>query len=496
MNPTKFPELELPDALQRGIDDIGFTELTDVQQVALPLALAGHDVAGQGRTGTGKTATFLITTINRLLTQEPKEGRQKHHPRALIIAPTRELVVQISEDAKKLAKHTDLKLHTVFGGVDYEKQRLAFDDGVDILIGTPGRLIDYLKKKVYSLRLAEMLVIDEADRMFDLGFIKDLRFMLKRLPRFDERQSLMFSATLSHRVMELAYEYMNQPEKIRAEAGDVTASGVVESLYHTAMEDKLPLLIHLLRENKVERGVVFINEKRTGERVARKLARYGFAVGILSGDVQQKKRMRILDDFGAGKLHLLVATDVASRGLHIDGVTHVFNYDLPEEAENYVHRIGRTARAGATGVAISFSCERFCFGLPDIEAYISHSIPVGMIEPEWLEIGPPTEPEAEAVGLKPEDRAIKHGDSKDGGKRGGRSGRGRSGGSRRTDGERRRDGAKSEAKPAEMAANTEGGEEKKKRRRRRRRKPAGEGQAASAASGSEAAAPAASTEQG
>jgi len=406
--PTLFSELNLPESLQKGIDDLGFTEMTDVQQTALPLTLAGKDVAGQGRTGTGKTAAFLITAMNRLLTTEPKQGRNKQHPRVLVIAPTRELAVQISNDAEKLAKYTGLKLHTVFGGVDYEKQRLGFDNGVDILIGTPGRLIDYLKKRVYSLSKADMLIIDEADRMFDLGFIKDLRFMLRRLPDYDQRQSLMFSATLSHRVLELAYEHMNSPEKLRAEEGDLTASGITEEMYHTSMDDKFPLLVHLLRKSSVERGMIFINEKRTGERVARNLARYGFSVGILSGDVRQKKRMRILEDFSAGKLHLLVATDVASRGLHIDGVTHVFNYDLPEDAENYVHRIGRTARAGSTGTAISFSCERFCFGLPDIEAFISRQVPLFHIESDMLDIGKPTSPEATAEGLKAEDRAEQH----------------------------------------------------------------------------------------
>lgn len=405
MTKTKFTELNLPEALQKGIDKLGFTSMTDVQQAALPLTLAGKDVAGQGRTGTGKTATFLITAINHLLTRPERKERDRQHVRALVIAPTRELVVQIFDDARKLAAYTDLKVHAVYGGVDYEKQRLAFDDGVDILIGTPGRLIDYLKKRVYSLKQAEILVIDEADRMFDLGFIKDLRFMLRRLPSYDQRQSLMFSATLSYRVMELAYEHMNQPEKLRAEEGDVTASGITESMYHTSMEDKFPLLVHLLRESEVKRGMIFVNEKRTGEKVARDLARYGFAVGILSGDVRQKKRMRILEDFTGGKLHLLVATDVASRGLHIDGVTHVFNYDLPEDAENYVHRIGRTARAGATGTAISFSCERFCFGLPDIEAYIDRQIPLRHIDADMLEIGKPVNPRAIAEGLGKEDRA-------------------------------------------------------------------------------------------
>ena len=408
MSPTTFTELNLPKTLQQGIDELGYTELTPVQQIALPISLAGKDVAGQGRTGTGKTATFLITIFNRLLSQSAKDGRTGQHPRAVVIAPTRELVIQIGEDAQKLGSHTNLKIHTVYGGVDYEKQRKAFEDGVDILIGTPGRLIDYLKKNCYRLNKTEIMVLDEADRMFDLGFIKDIRFMLRRLPKYHERQALLFSATLSHRVMELAYEHMNNPKKLRAEEGELTASGITESLYHTAMEDKLPLLIYLLRQDNVERGMVFINEKRDGERVARQLAKYGFKVGILSGDVRQKKRMRILEDFSQGKLHLLVATDVASRGLHIDGVTHVFNYDLPDDAENYVHRIGRTARAGSTGTAISFACERFCFGLPDIVAYIKRSIPLKTIPDEALDMGKPTHPNATAEGLKNEDRAARH----------------------------------------------------------------------------------------
>jgi len=426
----KFSELNLPKPLQQAIDELGYTDLTDVQAQALPVALAGRDVAAQGRTGTGKTATFLITAINRLLSQPPKKGRGKKHPRVLIVAPTRELIVQINDDAKKLTKHTDLNVHAVYGGVDYEKQMKGFEVGVDILVGTPGRLIDYMKKRVFSLDLTEMLIIDEADRMFDLGFIKDLRFMLRRLPKYDERQSLMFSATLSHRVLELGYEHMNSPKKLRAEEGDITASGIEEWMYHTSMDDKFPLLVHLLRTLTVERGMVFINQKRTGEKVARNLARYGFRVGILSGDVRQKKRMRILEDFTSGKLQLLVATDVASRGLHIDSVTHVFNYDLPEDAENYVHRIGRTARAGATGMAISFSCERFCFGLPDIETYIKRSISIRPIEADMLEIGKPTAPQATAEGLGKADRLEQNshsGPKKQGGGRG-RGGPRRSGG--------------------------------------------------------------------
>ena len=404
----RFTELDIPAPIRQAVDDLGFSELTDVQEACLPVTLVGKDVAAQGRTGTGKTAAFLITTFTRLLSSPPRQDRKPNQPRALIIAPTRELVVQIAADAEKLGKYADLKRHLVFGGVDYEKQRRAFEDGVDVLIGTPGRLIDYFKQGCYNLKQCDILIVDEADRMFDLGFIKDIRYLMRRLPPPAERQSMLFSATLSQRVLELAYEHMNEPIKLRAEEGEITADGITESLYHVAMDEKFPLLVSLLREDNVERGMIFINEKRTGERLAAQLARYGFAVGILSGDVRQNKRLRILQDFTAGKLHLLVATDVASRGLHIDGVTHVFNYDMPQDQQDYVHRIGRTARAGKKGVAISFACERFCFGLPDIEEYISRSIPVPSWDHERLKIGPPTHRSAMAEGLGKEDRAQVH----------------------------------------------------------------------------------------
>lgn len=404
---TEFTVLDLPNALLHAVDDLGYTELSSVQKIALPITLAGKDIAGQGRTGTGKTATFLITALNKLLTTPGKQGRKNNQPRVLVIAPTRELVIQIANDAVNLTKYTNLNVHAVFGGVDYEKQQKPFETGVDILVGTPGRLIDFHKKNCYNLHATDVMVLDEADRMFDLGFIKDLRFLLHRLPKYDLRQSLMFSATLSYRVMELAYEHMNNPEKIRAEEGDLTVSKIVESMYHTAMDEKMPLLIHLLREVDVQRGMVFINEKRTGEKLAASLAKYGFKVGIISGDVQQRKRMKILEMFTKGELKLLIATDVASRGIHVDDVTHVFNYDLPEDTESYVHRIGRTGRAGAEGIAISFACERYCFEVPAIEKFIKHSIPVKEIKPEMLKLGEMIDSTAKAEGLKAGDAAEK-----------------------------------------------------------------------------------------
>jgi ATP-dependent RNA helicase RhlB len=414
---TEFTTLDLPNSLLHAIDDLGYTELSSVQKIAFPITFAGKDIAGQGKTGTGKTATFLITALKKLIETPGKEGRKNNQPRVFIIAPTRELVIQIASDATNLTKYTNLNVHAVFGGVDYDKQQKEFETGVDILVGTPGRLIDFHKKSCYNLHAVDVMVLDEADRMFDLGFIKDLRFLLHRLPKYDQRQSLMFSATLSHRVMELAYEHMNNPKKVRAEVGDLTVSKIVESMYHTAMDEKLPLLINLLRQVDVQRGMVFINEKRTGEKLAAQLAKYGFKVGIISGDVQQRKRMKILEMFTKGELHLLIATDVASRGIHIDDVTHVFNYDLPEDAESYVHRIGRTGRAGASGIAISFACERYCFEVPAIEAYIKHSIPVKEITSDLLKLGEMTDSTAKAEGLKLGDAAEKR-PRKDGGKPG------------------------------------------------------------------------------
>ncbi|MCF6207826.1 MAG: DEAD/DEAH box helicase [Ghiorsea sp.] len=422
---TEFTALGLPNALLHAIDDLGYTELSAVQKIAFPITMSGKDIAGQGRTGTGKTATFLITALKKLIETPAKEGRKTNQPRVLVIAPTRELVIQIASDAVNLTKYTNINVHAVFGGVDYEKQQRPFETGVEILIGTPGRLIDFHKKHCYDLKCVDVMVLDEADRMFDLGFIKDLRFLLNRLPKYDERQSLMFSATLSHRVMELAYDHMNNPEKVQAEVGDITAASIVESMYHTAMDEKLPLLIHLLRSMDVQRGMVFINEKRTGEKLAANLAKHGFNVGIISGDVQQRKRMKILEMFTKGEIKLLIATDVASRGIHVDDITHVFNYDLPEDAESYVHRIGRTGRAGADGIAISFACERYCFEVPAIEAFIKKSIPVKEITPEMIVLEKPTDPTAKAEGLKAGDAAEKRprqgGNSRSGGNRNGQN---------------------------------------------------------------------------
>jgi len=371
-----FGSLPLTPAVAQGIVDAGFTYCTPIQAQTLPLALQGRDVAGQAQTGTGKTAAFLVALYQSLLTKPAAPNRSRTSIRALIVAPTRELAVQIHKDAAVLGKHTGLKLAVVFGGTDYEQQRRTLVEGVDVLVGTPGRLIDYFKQQVYDLRHVQVLVLDEADRMFDLGFIADIRYILRRLPRPEHRQSMLFSATLSHRVLELAYEHMNNPELVRIEPDKVTIDRIRQVIYFPSMEEKLPLLIGLLRETEAHRTMVFVNTRRTAEKLETALRANGFNAQALSGDVPQKKRLQFLRQFHEGELAVLIATDVASRGLHIPDVSHIFNFDLPQDAPDYVHRIGRTARAGADGDAISFGCEEYAIGLPDIEAFIGRKIPV------------------------------------------------------------------------------------------------------------------------
>ena len=379
-----FRSLPLAPSLMQGIMDAGFTYCTPIQAQTLPLALQGRDVAGQAQTGTGKTAAFLLALLQSLLAKPAQSGRTPTSIRALVVAPTRELAVQIHKDAAVLGKHTGLRLAVVFGGTDYEKQRQTLAAGVDVLIGTPGRLIDYFKQRVFDLRHVQVLVLDEADRMFDLGFIADIRFILRRLPRPEVRQSMLFSATLSQRVLELAYEHMNNPELVRIEPDKVTIDRVRQVIYFPSMQEKIPLLIGLLRETEAHRTMVFVNTRRMAERLETVLRANGFNAQALSGDVPQKKRLQFLRQFHEGELAILIATDVASRGLHIPDVSHIFNFDLPQDAPDYVHRIGRTARAGADGDAISFGCEEFAISLPDIESYIGYKIPVATISPELL----------------------------------------------------------------------------------------------------------------
>ncbi|MCB1773946.1 MAG: ATP-dependent RNA helicase RhlB [Gammaproteobacteria bacterium] len=457
LSSTRFDDFPFSQAIIDGIRDAGFEFCTPIQAQTLPIALDGRDLAGQAQTGTGKTAAFLLAILH-LLDQEPADiSRRPNQPRSLVLAPTRELAVQIYNDACVLAAHTGLKVRVVYGGTGYDSQRKSLEEGVDILIGTPGRIIDYFKQRVFDLRAVQILVLDEADRMFDLGFIKDIRFLLRRCPEADRRQAMLFSATLSYRVTELAYEHMNNPQKIVVEAEQITADRVRETAYMVANDEKVPLLIGLMRGFENARVIVFINTKREADKVWGFLEGNGHPAAILSGDVPQKKRLSLLKRFASGEVSVLVATDVAARGLHIEGVTHVINYDLPEDAEDYVHRIGRTARAGAEGDAISFVCETYAFSLPDIERYIEHKVPVGAISSEMLaEIDPRSR-----VRIEKGDRL----ERRDGGRRPRNGGGG--------GGPRRPRGDKDQAKPAEGAETASD----KPRRRRRRRKPSGDGTA-------------------
>jgi ATP-dependent RNA helicase RhlB len=370
---SSFAAYDLPSQVMEGIKAAGFEKCTEVQSKVLPLALRGRDIAAQSQTGTGKTAAFLITTFTRLMWR----GKVDHPgPRALILAPTRELTVQIERDAQLLGKGTGLKVGVAFGGVDYDRQRQALLDGVDVLVGTPGRLIDYLKQGVWHPEGIEMLVIDEADRMLDMGFIRDLRFILRRLPPFERRLSMLFSATLSWRAMELTYEYMNLPDQISASPAQVTAERAEEVLYHVERGEKAALLLGLMTKGEWERTMIFTNMKIEAEKVGRLLQHHGIRGQAITGNLEQKKRLQLMEDFKSGDLPALVATDVASRGLHIEGVTHVVNWDLPQDPEDYVHRIGRTARAGAEGKAISLADEECVYYLESIEKLIGYKIPV------------------------------------------------------------------------------------------------------------------------
>ncbi|WP_140726433.1 ATP-dependent RNA helicase RhlB [Pseudomonas sp. Hp2] len=506
-----FSSFELHPSLLAGLDGAGFTRCTPIQALTLPVALTGRDVAGQAQTGTGKTLAFLVAVVNRLLSRPALADRKPEDPRALILAPTRELAIQIHKDAMKFGADLGLRFALVYGGVDYDKQRELLQKGVDVIIATPGRLIDYVKQhKVVSLHACEICVLDEADRMFDLGFIKDIRFLLRRMPERGTRQTLLFSATLSHRVLELAYEHMNEPEKLVVEAETVTAARVRQKIYFPADEEKIPLLLGLLSRGEGARTMVFVNTKAFVERVARALEKAGYRVGVLSGDVPQKKRETLLNRFQKGQLEILVATDVAARGLHIDGVKYVYNYDLPFDAEDYVHRIGRTARLGEEGDAISFACERYAMSLPDIEAYIEQKIPVEAVTTELLTALPRPERAAPAEGEEAESvgeifREAREQRAADEQRRGG--GRSGSGERARGEGERRprrrkpkpegegQAQAAAVAEPARPASApapvvAEGGEERapRKRRRRRRGRPV-EGAGEAAAGPAPAAAP-------
>ena len=373
-----FDEFDLPESIQMAVKDLGFTHLTRVQAEVLPVSMAGRDVVAQAQTGSGKTAAYLLTIFNHLL-RTPKTS-SPDTPRALIVAPTRELAVQIAGDAEDLARHAGLRTHVVFGGLDYRKQREILEKGTDLLIGTPGRLIDYHRKGSYSLRETEMVVIDECDRLFDMGFSEDLRWILRRMPHPTERQSMMFTATLSQRVMTLGWRQMNNPVEVVVSAESLTPDTIHQELYHVATREKLSLLLGLLEREGTSRTMIFVNTRYQAKRLVDDLLRHGLMARGLTGDVVQTRRLKVLDDFRDGKLPILVATDVASRGLHIEGVSHVINYDLPQDPEDYVHRIGRTARVGAEGRALTLACEDYVYSLDAIQRFVGYELPTAFAD--------------------------------------------------------------------------------------------------------------------
>lgn len=363
-----FSTFDLKKPLADAIKKIGFEYCTPIQAQSLVHTLQGHDVTGKAQTGTGKTAAFLITIINDLLSNPIEEERYIAEPRALVVAPTRELAQQIASDAELLTHDCDMSVVTLVGGEDYQKQNRALDARpVDIVVATPGRLLDFVQNGNLHLGAIEVLVLDEADRMLDMGFIPQVRSVVSQTPKKECRQTLLFSATFTPAIIELAQRWAVDPIMVEIEPLQVAADAVDQVVYLVTTADKYNLLFNLISEPQAEKIIVFSNRRDQVRKLADNLHRNGINCGMLSGEVAQNQRVRTLDDFKSGKLKVLVATDVAGRGLHIDDVTHVINYTLPEEAEDYVHRIGRTGRAGAIGTSISFACEEDSFLLPDIE---------------------------------------------------------------------------------------------------------------------------------
>ena len=390
MSNVRFRDFKLPEPLLKAFDDLGFEYCTPIQAQSIPITLQGHDVTGKAQTGTGKTAAFLTAIINDLLNNPLEEERYIGEPRALIIAPTRELVMQITKDARLLLKYTDLKIITLVGGMDYQKQLQDLERGVvDIVVATPGRLIDFMGNKAVWLGLVEMLVIDEADRMLDMGFIPQVRQIIAQTPRKECRQTMLFSATFTSDILTLAERWALDPIKVEVASPRQTTDNVKQVVYLVTTDQKYPLLYNLIESDEGERVIVFTNRRDQARKLADNLHRNGISVGLLSGEVSQPKRVRTLEEFRTAEIQVLVATDVAGRGLHIEDISHVVNFTLPEEPEDYVHRIGRTGRAGALGTSISFACEDDSFLLPGIEAKIGMKLPCEHPTPEMLVTPPP-----------------------------------------------------------------------------------------------------------
>jgi len=382
---TRFHDFDLPAPLLHAISDLGFEYCTPIQAEILPSTLSGKDASGRAQTGTGKTAAFLITVITRILNNPIQGKRNPGTPRILILAPTRELVMQISEEARQLSRYCALTIVSVFGGMDYEKQRKQLSVGpVDIIVATPGRLLDFQRRRDLTLRKVEVLIIDEADRMLDMGFIPDVRKIINSTPAKDRRHTLLFSATLTGAITRLASQWTRDPVTIEIEPEQVAVDTVDQIVYIVTTEEKFALLFNIIEKKNLDRVLVFCNRRDEVRRLTEMLTRYGINCDMLSGDVPQRQRVRRLENFKTGKIRVLVATDVAGRGIHIEGMDHVINFKLPHDPEDYVHRIGRTGRAGAAGTSISFADEKDAFYLPAIEEFTDRSLSCIQPEEEWL----------------------------------------------------------------------------------------------------------------
>lgn len=382
---TRFHDLKLPDPIMHAIHDLGFEYCSPIQALALPHSLCGKDTIGKAQTGTGKSAAFLITVIDDLLNNPVQYERYLREPRALVIAPTRELVTQIANDAKDLAKYSNLSICTLIGGENYDKQKQAMDkDYVDIVVATPGRLLDFISRDDLYVDMVESLVLDEADRMLDMGFIPQVKRIIAHLPKTESRQTQLFSATFSEDVLNLARRWTHEPVFVEIEPERVASDSVEQHVYLLANEDKLKVLLNILKDEATESTIVFTNRRDQSQKLFDAIRARGLKAGILTGEIPQHKRTRTLENFREGKLSILVATDVVGRGIHIDNVSHVINYNLPEDPEDYVHRIGRTGRAEAKGISISLACEDESFELPAIETLLGYSLNCEMPPERYL----------------------------------------------------------------------------------------------------------------
>ena len=376
-----FETLNLHPQLKQAIDALGFKEMTPIQQKVLRYTLAGHDAIGRAQTGTGKTAAFLVSVMNDLLSNPIQEQRYRGEPRALILAPTRELALQIESDAKELNKFSNLHIVTLLGGVDFDKQKAQLNkDFVDIIVATPGRLIDLVEQKEVWLDQIEFLVIDEADRLLDMGFIPSVKRIVRYSPRKEQRQTLMFSATFSYDVLNLAQQWLFEPVTVEIEPEKKTNADVEQRVYMVAKSDKYKLLQEILRDEPIEKVMIFANRRDQVRKLYDHLKKDNYNVVMLSGEIAQDKRLKMLDQFKNGKHNIMIATDVAGRGIHVDGVSHVINFTLPEQSDDYVHRIGRTGRAGTRGISISFLSEDDAFYLPEIEKAIGQKLPLTRLD--------------------------------------------------------------------------------------------------------------------